>query len=379
MDYHYYLYKKYKSKYRQLAGTKPRRGRRGRRGGVKQQAAQQQVALTFNEMGGQSHNINIPKDEYNIRQIRERLVTSFPDDRILVNCQLFSPELGEDALPNDYPLDYSEGVETAPRIFYYLPAMSQSEILINFYNKTGGERWRYEGESVCERWIHFVETSKPPSGGLGKLEGITSNAYNDVTSIELYRTQLTGPIPPELGQLGTLTRLSLSKNQLTDPIPPELGQLAALKALSLTYNQLTGPIPVELGQLATLTILSLQGNQLTGQIPAELGQLRALIHLSLGYNQLSGQIPAELGQLGALTQLHLPDNQLTGPIPAELGQLGALTQLGLSNNLLTGTIPPELGQLSELRYLNLTNNQLTGDIPDELGPLIKGFGVVVLL
>ena len=238
-----------------------------------------------------------------------------------------------------------------------------------------------------------------------------------VTSLVLSDSQLTGTIPPELGNLNNLERLSLTRNQLTGDIPPELSLLTNLQLLALGDNQLTGPIPTwlvnitnleelylwgnqltgaipsELGSLSNLEELFLSRNQLTGTIPPELGNLNNLERLSLtrnqltgdippelslltnlqllalGGNQLTGPIPASLGGLANLEQLALSQNQLTGPIPSELGSLSNLEELFLSRNQLTGTIPPELGNLNNLERLSLTRNQLTGDIPPELSLL----------
>lgn len=158
-------------------------------------------------------------------------------------------------------------------------------------------------------------------------------------------------------------RVSLRGNQLTGPVPPELGQLDDLSELGLANNQLTGAIPSELGQLANLQYLYLLDNQLTGPIPPVLGQLGELMGLYLYDNQLTGPIPPELGQLGDLRYLYIDGNQLTGPIPPELGQLGDLFELGLWDNQLTGSLPSELGQLTNLQYLYLDGNPLAGPIP----------------
>ena len=47
---------------------------------------------------------------------------------------------------------------------------------------------------------------------------------------------MSGPIPPELGNLANLKTLSLEENQLSGPIPPELGNLANLERLYLSSN-----------------------------------------------------------------------------------------------------------------------------------------------
>ena len=67
--------------------------------------------------------------------------------------------------------------------------------------------------------------------------------------------------------------LNLRDNQLTGSIPPELGNLSNLVWLFLRDNQLTGSIPPELGNLSNLVWLYLSGNQFTGCIPASLERL----------------------------------------------------------------------------------------------------------
>ena len=81
---------------------------------------------------------------------------------------------------------------------------------------------------------------------------------------------LTGEIPPELGNLKNLTYLDLQRNKLTGEIPPELGELVNLERLALAGNALIGSIPSELGRLANLWLLRLEGNNLDGCIPTEL-------------------------------------------------------------------------------------------------------------
>lgn len=145
-----------------------------------------------------------------------------------------------------------------------------------------------------------------------------------VTELEIWRNELSGTIPPELGSLANLRELEFGPTQLTGAIPPDLGNLANLEELSLDYNQLTGAIPPELGNLANLEFLQLNDNQLTGAIPPELGNLANLKWLTLSDNQLTGAIPPELGNLTNLRDLYLYDNQLTGIIPPELGNLANL-------------------------------------------------------
>ena len=234
--------------------------------------------------------------------------------------------------------------------------VSQRDALTAFYQSTGGPDWYDSGN-----W----GTSRP----LRDWHGITVDAHGRVTELHLYRNNLGGPIPPELGSLTSLRELDLGDNGLTGPTPSELGNLTNLTKLRLLDNHLTGPIPPELGNLTSLRTLDLGGNRLTGPIPPELGNLTNLWDLLLGRNGLTGSIPPELGDLTNLTELRLDGNDLTGPIPPELGDLTNLTELRLEENHLTGPIPPELGDLTRLRELPLAGNQLTGPIPPELGNL----------
>ena len=98
--------------------------------------------------------------------------------------------------------------------------------------------------------------------------------------LRLFTNQLTGSIPPELGNLPALQRLNVFNNQLTGSIPRELGNLSALQGLVLDDNRLTGSIPPELGNLSTLETLTLTSNQLSGYIPPQLASLTTLINSS---------------------------------------------------------------------------------------------------
>ena len=219
-------------------------------------------------------------------------------------------------------------------------------------------------------WVWTDSTNWKTAAPLGEWHGVETNEAGRVSSLELSRNRLTGPIPTALANLVQLENLDLAANNLGGPIPPELGSLTQLSSLILSTNDLSGPIPVELGNLANLRRLKLGGNELSGPIPTELGNLANLRDLSLGRNgYLSGPIPAELGDLVNLTYLELERNNLTGPIPGRLGSLIQLSRLDLHANDLSGPIPAELGNLVNLRYLFLRGNDLRGPIPARLGDL----------
>ena len=198
----------------------------------------------------------------------------------------------------------------------------------------------------------------PEFGNLSRLE-----------VVKMYYNQLSGEIPPELGNLSTLVHLGLYDNRLEGEIPPELGNLTSLIDFYLSENQFTGTIPAELANLPVVEDFGVQNNKLTGSIPAEFGRVSSLVLLSFYNNKLSGPIPPEIGDLGNLRIFDADQNQFSGQIPAEFGKLTKLERLSLYSSGLSGTIPPELGNMTSLKHLWISDNELEGSIPPELGGL----------
>ena len=141
------------------------------------------------------------------------------------------------------------------------------DALVALYNATNGPGWKNS-----ENWL-----SEAP---LGEWHGVATDCDGSVIGLRLVENQLTGPIPPELGNLEDLVVLELADNQLTGPIPPELGNLEDLVSLYLEVNQLTGPIPPELGRLTDLWTLT-QGQ------PADRADTAGTGH----FNQPAGTVP----------------------------------------------------------------------------------------
>ncbi len=224
------------------------------------------------------------------------------------------------------------------------------------YQATGGPNWHNS-----RNWLSDAR--------LDQWHGVSTDEDGRVEAIELFGNGLSGPLPPELGDLGGLRSLRFPANNLSGPIPPELGNLSKLEAMDISANGLSGPIPPELGNLGELKLLFLVANQLSGAIPPELGNLSRLEVLFLDFNRLSGAIPPELDGLSALSYLDLGYNRLSGPIPPTLGDLAALRRLRLEFNDLSGAIPPQLGDLAQLEEMYLHRNDLSGAIPAEFGGL----------
>lgn len=196
-------------------------------------------------------------------------------------------------------------------------------------------------------------------------------ASNRVTQLSLSKNQLTGTLPPEIGNLDKLTKLILSTNSLTGSLPTTLNKLTSLKELILTDNQLSGALPANLSEIKTLTNLNLSTNQLSGSIPSSYTSIITLTSLSLNNNQLTGSIPSEITNLISLTLLNLSTNQFTGTLPTNLDKLVKVQHLTLNSNSLSGTIPSAIGGMTALKVLRLGKNQLTGSLPVEISKLSK--------
>jgi hypothetical protein len=230
--------------------------------------------------------------------------------------------------------------------------LEECQALVALYEVTSGDNW-----ADNSGWL----VDHTPCTWLGVI-----CEQGHVVELQLYYNQLSGTLPPEIGNLTHLKSLYLDDNELSGPVPSEIGNLAQLQVARLGRNQFSSSIPAELTNLTDLIFLELWGNQLSGEIPGELGNLSVLQVLKLDFNQFTGGIPPELGSLTNLHQLDLSHNQLTRSIPAALGDLAVLNQLDLSHNQLTGSIPTELGNLNYLYWLDLSYNELTGVVPGAL-------------
>jgi hypothetical protein len=84
----------------------------------------------------------------------------------------------------------------------------ECEALLSLYDSTGGDQW-YDRTG----WLGFESPCT--------WHGVTCRRGH-VARIDLHDNELTGSIPPELGNLSQLLWLRLHGNQLTGDVPPEL-------------------------------------------------------------------------------------------------------------------------------------------------------------
>lgn len=233
-----------------------------------------------------------------------------------------------------------------------------------------------------------------------------------VVGLSVFADNLTGTLPPAIGDLPFLTNLMFHKlPNLVGSVPSTITKLTRLSLLTLSWNSLSGPIPPFLSQLTSLTFLTLAFNKFSGSIPPSLANLHNLGALHLDRNQLTGPIPDSFGgfPVGSPPDLYLSHNNLSGPIPASLGgplwgiidlsrnkltgdasvlfgsskpttqidisrnQFGFdltsvsfpvnLTLLDLNHNMIFGAIPAQINEVTGLGLFNVSYNRLCGQIP----------------
>lgn len=153
--------------------------------------------------------------------------------------------------------------------------------LVALYNATNGSNW-----TKNDNWL---------TGNLDSWYGVTKQ-NGRVMQLELPTNNLSGYIPPEIGNLEYLSVLNLKKNVLTPytvlgvetPFPSSIGNLSNLEILDLSNNEIKGDIPEELYNLTNLTSLNLSYNNIglstsTGVISENIAKLTNAIVINFSH------------------------------------------------------------------------------------------------
>nr|XP_027086410.1 probable LRR receptor-like serine/threonine-protein kinase At3g47570 [Coffea arabica] len=197
--------------------------------------------------------------------------------------------------------------------------------------------------------------------------------HRRVTGLDISNMNLSGTLPPQLGNLSFLVSLDMSANNFHGELPHEFVGLRRLKLLNLSVNNLEGEFPQWIGSFPQLRRLSLRNNSFTGLIPSSISNMSNLQYIALYNNHLAGHIPTGIFNISSLQSIALANNSLSGVLPSDMCyHLPGLRFLDLSWNKLYGQLPSSnLAQCSELRVLSLSFNEFGGSIPKEIGALKK--------
>ena len=261
-------------------------------------------------------------------------------------------------------------------LFSYLAkaqvAEQDSLALVSLYTATNGPNWTFNNfwlqpSMTVELWIG-VETRN-----------------GRVVNIELPYNNLVGEIPPEIGNLDSLSILDLSGNSIysldaatgnlktldtlqlhgcpLSLLPPEIGGLSDLKYLNLEYCQISS-FPDEIGNLAKLRYLY-GANGMLQSLPETIGNMSSVEVIRLELNDISN-LPAGIGNCTALKHLQLNANEIPA-VPSEIGNLLNMEILILGGNNIS-ELPDEMFDLTNLKVLNFAANDLD-TIPALIGQL----------
>ncbi|WCJ33962.1 Polygalacturonase inhibitor [Euphorbia peplus] len=190
-----------------------------------------------------------------------------------------------------------------------------------------------------------------------------------IISLTIFAGELSGQIPPSVGDLPYLQNLEFHKlTNVTGQIQPAIAKLKSLTSLRLSWLNLTGPVPEFLSQLRNLTFLDLAFNGLSGSIPSSLALLPNLDAIHLDRNRLTGTIPASFGAFrGNVPSLYLSHNQLSGEIPKSLGNLD-FSVIDFSRNKLEGDASMLFGPNKTTQVIDLSRNLLEFDLSKVVFP-----------
>ncbi|PPD78361.1 hypothetical protein GOBAR_DD24710 [Gossypium barbadense] len=166
------------------------------------------------------------------------------------------------------PMKEKESLATG----FYLPFTEKDESTSIAMRKLERDINPYYPDSYLEEVIEFTTKS-----GFYSYEG---NILAYMTGIDLSCNNLTGHIPPELGNLSEIYSLNLSHNKLMGVIPSSFSKLHQIESLDLSYNNLSGEIPNQLVELNSLEVFSVAHNNLSGSIPEPKAQYETFIESS---------------------------------------------------------------------------------------------------
>ena len=282
--------------------------------------------------------------------------------------------------------------ETIPRTSSGTLVEGDSLVLVAIYNALDGKNWR-KGNLWLKKAVRFwdgvvietVNDEKRVTGlrlGSMHLNGKLPKEIKELTALKAlemcYNANLKGDIIEEVYELENLVTLNLRFTGITGKLSPSVGKLVHLDTLDLWTSQWTlevpgwdenpdlmsGELPKELGKLKNLRFLRLGRQAFNGKLPAEIGEMESLSFLDISQCRFTGGIPASFGKLKNLKVIFAAENNFSEPLPAELGEAENLEELFVYKNQLTGEIPASISQLKNLTHLSLEYNNLTGPIPD---------------
>ncbi|KAK9069820.1 hypothetical protein SSX86_010216 [Deinandra increscens subsp. villosa] len=235
-------------------------------------------------------------------------------------------------------------------------------------------------DTECCRWAGIAcdnSTRHVHEIHLRGLDGLCSqfNYDTDKEYEEAAKWRLKGDISPSLVDLKELEYLDLSCNDFEENHVPQLiGSLQNLRYLNLSYSNLSGVIPPKLGNLSELRVLSLGSGYDESKYASMknmqwLSSLGKLHHLDMGgiYFDKGSDWLHVINTLPSLVELHLPNCVLLNTrlhVPGH--NLSSLSLLDLSLSRFDTSLVSWIFSITSLVSLDLSGCFLNYDIPDSV-------------
>lgn len=229
--------------------------------------------------------------------------------------------------------------------------VSDSLAMIEVYQALGMKGWDLKD---IYTWVGVTGEANDPTTNEIRIVGFEAYAFSENPK---------ETIPEALKKLTELRILVLTGRNLEGNIPEWLGEMENLQYLALgESSRISGPIPPQLGNLKKLQQLKIVSCNVSGEIPKELGNLENLTQLEICKTKVSGTIPKELAKLKKLEKVLFMENQLSGTFPIEIVSDKEF-YMNCDDNCIT-ELPFDFWKDECIGEVILTHNMLTGKIPD---------------
>uniref|UniRef100_A0A2K2CAE8 non-specific serine/threonine protein kinase n=1 Tax=Populus trichocarpa TaxID=3694 RepID=A0A2K2CAE8_POPTR len=247
------------------------------------------------------------------------------------------------------------------------------EALRDMAKTIGKTNWNFSADPCGGQW-GWVDPN-PVKGNENAVScdcTFSNGTICHVISIVLKTQNLEGSLPRDLGRFPYLQEIDLSRNYLNGTIPAEWGA-TPLATITVEFNQLSGVLPPELGNLTRLEKMHLSSNNFTGQLPTTFENLTTMKDFRIGDNSFTGQIPNLIQKWTNLEKLVIQGSGLSGPIPSGIALLEKMVDLRISDLQGNGTEAPfpPLTNMKKLKTLILRSCNIIGPLPDFVGELLK--------
>ncbi|KAL7593195.1 hypothetical protein Lser_V15G34938 [Lactuca serriola] len=205
-----------------------------------------------------------------------------------------------------------------------------------------------------------------PSGLKNLVQNLTG-----LVELHLSGVDISSSVPHFLANFSSLRSIRLQNCSLQDEFPAAIFQLHKLKILDLSFNtNLIGAF-VEFRNSSSLELVNLRYTSFSRIVPESISNPENLTVLCLTNCSFSGPIPGSLSNMTQLTILALGGNKFAGFVPS-LVSLSKLVALELSDSRFDkGVLPNWLGMMTELNELLVYDMDISGEIPAFLANLTK--------